>query len=47
MIEKRVLILQNEGECSFFEWIDGPEMWNSQILFFHMIEVSHFIPHFH
>jgi hypothetical protein len=27
-------ILQNEGLCSFFQWIDGLEMWNPQILLF-------------
>jgi hypothetical protein len=34
VIERRLLILQNEGQCSFFEWIDDLEMWNPQILLF-------------
>jgi hypothetical protein len=27
-------ILQNEGQCSFFQWIDGLGMCNPQILLF-------------
>jgi hypothetical protein len=31
---KKNYFLQNQGWCNFFQWIDGPEMWNSQILLF-------------